>query len=421
MTQLFYRQTMKTSSRISLQFTLRIAVISWILLWILNTVFMFWWIRSETQNVTQYVVLKNLQPHNPFTDSFQRQERVLAFPENAFSPNDFPTFWWIKRLRFFDARWWIVWKSGKYFVLFDVSQNINRQLWLLSISAVSRFTVLLTSFIFGRLFVQRSLRDLRTLAKNIRNRDVTKTNWSLIFWHLPANDEINSIARSIENLESRIQWYYTNLRQFVWNVSHELKTPLMVMRSELDITHRTKNYEELVKNIGNSVWDMQAMVDTLLILTRLQSQDTIKKEKINLYDITQDTAWNLQKKHHHKQMHIHIHDKQQHQQYEANESLIKMLLTNIIDNAWKYAPEKSNIDIHITKDSITVENVWTISKEIIENMRTPFWQADKNRGDGVWIGLSLVKEIIRLHNWDIGYTSTENKVMCTIYFDKTST
>ena len=84
--------------------------------------------RSETQNVTQFVVLKNLQPRNPITDSLQRQERVIAFDESAFRPNDFPAFWGINRLRLLDARRWLVSKSTKYYVLYDVSQNINRQL-----------------------------------------------------------------------------------------------------------------------------------------------------------------------------------------------------------------------------------------------------------------------------------------------------
>ena len=60
------------------------------------------------------------------------------------------------------------------------------------------------SFIFGRFFVRKSLHDLRTLSKKIRASDITKPSGKLRFDHLPENDEINSIARAIENLESRI-------------------------------------------------------------------------------------------------------------------------------------------------------------------------------------------------------------------------
>lgn len=376
---------------------------------------MYWWIKSETQNITQYVVLKNIQPRNPYTDTLQRQERVMAFSDIAFRPEDLATFWGIKRLRLFDGRRWIVWKSSNYYVLFDVSQNINRQLGLLSISAISWSWVVFLSFIFGRFFVRKSLRDLRTLWKKIRSSDITRPNWKLRFDHLPENDEINSIAKSVENLETRILGYYSNLRQFVWNVSHELKTPLMVMSSELDITQRTKQYEEWMKNMKWTVGDMQAMIDALLTLTRLQSQDTIEQKEINFFDIASETVENLEKKYKNKSMQIHFSStSKSYGENMWNEQLVKILLNNIIDNAWKYAPEHTRIHIDISSDKIEIENTWHIWQDIIDNMRTPFWQADKNRWDGVGIWLSLVQEIIRLHKWEIWYSSLDNKVICTI-------
>lgn len=406
---------MKTSSRIALQFTFWIAIISWVLLGILNSVFMYWWIRSETQNITQYVVLKNIQPRNPYTDTLQRQERVMAFSDKTFRPEDLASFWGIKRLRLFDSRRWIVGKSTNYYVLFDVSQNINRQLWLLSISAISWWWVVFLSFIFGRFFVRKSLRDLRKLWKKIRTSDITRPNGELKFDHLPENDEINSIARAIENLESRIMWYYSNLRQFVWNVSHELKTPLMVMSSELDITQRTKQYEEGIKNLKWTVLDMQSMIDALLTLTRLQSQDSIEQKKINIYEIIREAVENLEKKYKNKPMKITFSENiDKNGEIQWNEQLVKIMAHNIIDNAWKYAPEQSWIHITIDGWYIEVENSWNISQDIIDNMRTPFWQADKNRGDGVWIWLSLVAEIIRLHGWWIWYSCINNKVICTV-------
>ncbi len=415
MTNLLYRPQMKTSSRIALQFTLWVAIISGILLAILNTVFMYWWVRSERQNVTQFVVLKNIQPRNPYTDTLQRQERVMAFPDIAFSPHDFPSFWGIKRLRLFDWRRWIVGKSANYFVLFDVSQNINRQIWLLSISTISWLSVVFCSFIFWRFFVEYSLRDLRILSKRVGKRDVSKANWWLTFSHLPEYDEINNIAKSIETLESRIQWYYSNLRHFVWNVSHELKTPLMVMKSEIDITKRTLEYEWFVKKIEENILSMQNMIDTLLMLTRLQSQEAVEKTSVALEEIIKDGVDQQKKKHSSKPMQVHT--KWLENIYiDWNEQLMKIMLNNIIDNAWKYSPEHTRITISYEDDSLKIENAWSISQDIIENMRTPFWQADKNRWDGAWIWLSLVKEIVRLHGWHIAYTSESENVVCKISF-----
>jgi hypothetical protein len=68
-------------------------------------------LRTETQAVNQFVVLKNLQPRNPITDSLQRQERVIAFDEKNFNPNDLSRLWGMTNIRLFDGRWWVVAKS----------------------------------------------------------------------------------------------------------------------------------------------------------------------------------------------------------------------------------------------------------------------------------------------------------------------
>lgn len=417
MAELLYRSTMKTSSRIALQFTLWVAIISWILLGILNTVFMYWWIRSETQNLTQFVVLQNLQPRNPITDSLQRQERVIAFDENIFKPDDFPSFRWIKRFRLFDGRRWILWRSNNYHVLFDVTQNINRQLWLLYISAISRFFVLIWSFVFGRFFVQRSLRDLRNLARNVRHRDVTQATWWLMYNHLPEHDEINSIAKAIDWLEQRIQSHYSHLRGFVWHVSHELKTPLMVMRSDLDLADRTKEYSAISTSLRSSILYMQSMVDTLLTLTRLQSQERVERVPVRIYEIVQETIADLQKKYAGSALHIELVSKANvNDTVPCNESLCRILIANVVDNACKYNKQWGIVTVYLGDDSLRVQNVGDISQDVIDNMRTPFWQADKNRTDWVGIWLSLVKEIVRLHKWEIEYSSNEGVVTCIIHF-----
>lgn len=417
MAELLYRSTMKTSSRIALQFTLWVAIISWILLGILNTVFMYWWIRSETQNLTQFVVLQNLQPRNPITDSLQRQERVIAFDENIFKPDDFPSFRWIKRFRLFDGRRWILWRSNNYHVLFDVTQNINRQLWLLYISAISRFSVLIWSFVFGRFFVQRSLRDLRNLARNVRHRDVTQATWWLMYSHLPEHDEINSIAKAIDWLEQRIQSHYSHLRGFVWHVSHELKTPLMVMRSDLDLADRTKEYSTISTSLRGSIVYMQSMVDTLLTLTRLQSQESIERLPVHIHAVVQETIADLQKKYANSSLHIKLTSKVRSEDtVSCNEALCRILITNVVDNACKYNKQWNSIEVHLSNDVLCVQNTGDISQDIIDNMRTPFRQADKNRTDWVGIWLSLVKEIVRLHKRKVEYSSSDGIISCNIHF-----
>jgi signal transduction histidine kinase len=89
-------------------------------------------------------------------------------------------------------------------------------------------------------------------------------------------------------------------------VSHELKTPLMVMKSELDIAKRTQDYSILDTNMNNTIYDMQSIVETLLTVTRLQAQESIIIDTINLSDTINEIISNLQKKHSEKDIDIEV-------------------------------------------------------------------------------------------------------------------
>jgi signal transduction histidine kinase len=147
----------------------------------------------------------------------------------------------------------------------------------------------------------------------------------------------------------------------------------MVMRSEVDITKRTKEYECFIKNMEENISSMQGMIDTLLTLTRLQAQEVIDKKDISLEDIINDVIAQQKKKHTDKDMKITMEISSENQ-IKANEQLAKIMINNILDNARKYAPAESTIHIAYENNTITVQNTGTISQDIIENMWTPFRQ-----------------------------------------------
>ncbi len=346
-----------------------------------------------------------------------QQERFMALNPDTFSPKEYPSLLWIGNIRFFEERRWIVGRNERFYVAFDVSQNVERQEWLLYMSLFLWLIASGWSFIFGRLFVRRSLRDLNTLVKKLNHRSLDWTNPTLIASHLPANDEINAIATAITWLENRVFAHYQNLRTFVSHVSHELKTPLMVMRSDIDLADRTKNYENAVPSLRTNILDMQHIIETLLTLSRLQAQDSIETTPISIYDTINDAAIALQKKYNDKHITYKIHTTPETENsiiIPANEHLIKILCGNLLDNAWKYSKNDDKIDIHLSNEHIIIKNPGQISEETITQMREPFWQWDKNRTDGMGIGLSIVQNIARIHKRHISYKSIDGQVICTV-------
>ncbi len=449
-----YNIPMKTSSRIALQFTIWIAILSGVLLLFLNGMFLMSWVRSEAQKLAPRLNLppnakliditfktvrkkwgQNIsivsgntlqaqsnnnsqqEPQNlPFFPA--EQERFMALNPANFLPQEYPSLLWIQNIRYFEDRRWIIGRNDKFYIAFDVSQNVDRQEELFYTSLLMWILVSAWSFILGRLFVRRSLRDLTDLIKKLHHRAPDESQDSLIMSHLPQDDEINSIATAIMWLEKRVATHYESLRSFVWHVSHELKTPLMVMRSDIDLADRTKNYEHATHNIRNSITTMQNIIETLLTISRLQSQDTIETTNLSLNEIIHNTCTSLEKKHTDKNIHYSINGDTTHIQW--NEHLTHILFSNLLDNAWKYSKENDTITIDITAHACTITNPGTLSEKSLKHMREPFRQDDKNRTDGIGIWLTLAQNIARIHKRQIDYNNQDNTVICTILFDKTT-
>ena len=81
----------------------------------------------------------------------------------------------------------------------------------------------------------------------------------------------------------------------------------MVMRSDIDLADRTKNYENTIPSLRTNIVDMQHIIETLLTLSRLQAQDNIETTPISIYDTINDAAIALQKKYNDKHITYKIH------------------------------------------------------------------------------------------------------------------
>ena len=86
------------------------------------------------------------------------------------------------------------------------------------------------------------------------------------------------------------------------------------------------------------------------------------------------------------------------------------MITNIIDNAYKYTEEGGSITVKLTdKECIVADTGIGIPAELKEKIRQPFWQADKNRQDGVGLGLSIVQKLGDVLGWSVKVEDNEEK------------
>ena len=212
----------------------------------------------------------------------------------------------------------------------------------------------------------------------------------------------------------------TMRRDFVANVSHELKTPLTsikgfvetLLEGALDDKENSINF---LKIINNHTDRLNTLINDLLDLSHIESKEiVINKERFILANLVDEVMRGFKSQAKKKVVELSS-DLSQELEIIADKSKIEQVLTNLINNAIKYNKEKGFIRVYseqfADKVKIVVEDSGSgIPARDIPRIFERFYRVDKARSrelGGTGLGLSIVKHIIELHSGAIGVESTE--------------
>ncbi len=268
---------------------------------------------------------------------------------------------------------------------------------------------ILTYFISGRAL--KPLNDFtdqieKVTAQNLSNSRLEENNIK----------ELNRLSNSYNQMLSRISDAFEIQKQFTANAAHELKTPLAVMQLQLDLFNSEKHSEtdtlETVRKMSEQCEQLSKTVKTLLNMSELQTvaRDDIIELDALIEEVTADLDPLAQEKN------ITLHTECEPFSMTGSDTLIYRLVYNLTENAIKYnhsggevtiSAEKRNDKIFIT----VADNGNGIPDDMKERIFEPFFRVDKSRSralGGVGLGLSLVKEIVRVHGGTISVKDNTN-------------
>ncbi|HBB03597.1 TPA: hypothetical protein DCZ39_01665 [Patescibacteria group bacterium] len=152
------------------------------------------------------------------------------------------------------------------------------------------------------------------------------------------DDEINRVGEKFNEVLEKIHKQTLSLKDFVTNASHELKTPLMSMSTEIDYANKTKNYEEGLTNLKQQLKGMNALLETLVTITRLETLENLTKEKTDMSKLTETIVSDIQKAHQQKNITLTMHIQKNISKHMNKESR-SIIVKNILENAYKFTPE----------------------------------------------------------------------------------
>jgi len=225
------------------------------------------------------------------------------------------------------------------------------------------------------------------------------------------------IARDVSRLIKVNQMH----SDFVANVSHELKTPLTVLRGYLEIMENNdelpKKFVKPLEQMSLQSVRMQLIVSDLLYLAKLENTNSVvKHELIDVTHIVNTIVETIQplieEKHHKLELDIDYSV-----QITGAQTELHSAFSNLISNAIKYTPENGLIRVHWSHDNnkatFTVrDNGLGIAPQHIDRLTQRFYRVDTDRSresGGTGLGLAIVKHVLQRHNAELEVNSKEGK------------
>ena len=285
---------------------------------------------------------------------------------------------------------------------------------------MTALVVLMISFVATSVTTMRQIKPIREMAQ--ATRCYAEGDFDIRMNDYGRDDEIGELAASFNNMAERLQQTERQRREFIANISHELKTPMTTIAGYtdgiLDGTIPPENEKQYLQIIANESRRLSRLVRRMLDVSQLQAMDPLRNG--NHFDICESmrrVLISMEKKINDRHLDVEADIPDEPILVLGDNDMITQVLYNLLENAAKFAREGSTLYLGVTmmdgKARVTVRNVGDpIPAEELPLLFERFHKSDKSRSedkDGYGLGLYIVKTILQQHKEDISVTS-ENGV-----------
>ena len=270
------------------------------------------------------------------------------------------------------------------------------------------FSLLLISILINYLIARNLWRPFYDSVK-IAGRFDIQSDTPL---NLPGTDinEFNQLNEIFDNMTRKMRDDYLNLKEFGENASHEIQTPLAVIRSKTDLLMQQKNLKKdsinLVKSINEATTRLFKLNQGLLLISKISNQVFHEKKIVSLKRIVENGLENYKEIMELKNIRISIDGKDE-ALVEMNEVLAEVLISNLLSNAVRFNINGGFIKCHIDNMFLTLTNTGLSMTNNPEDLFRRFHKNSENP-QSVGLGLSIVRKITESYGMLITYTCSDN-------------
>jgi len=258
---------------------------------------------------------------------------------------------------------------------------------------------------------------LSTMEK-VNSFEVTR-NESLTLPLETGTTEFNELNKAITELIARINTAYHNQKQFVENASHEMQTPLAIIRSKLELLINqpglTEKNAALIGDIMEANDRLSQMNRTLLLLAKIENNQFPETETVEIAQLLKKILTDF--KNHYDDIPLISATIENTTTVQVNRVLIEVLISNLIKNAIEHNQPTGNINIKLSNNTLLIENtgpeISVAPHELFERFKKGSHQT-KTTG----LGLALVKQICNLYQFEVSYTYSDGWHRVMVIFDQ---
>lgn len=308
-------------------------------------------------------------------------------------------------------------KNG-YYVYFFYLGRTNSDIVVI-LSAIFTFIIVFTLLSLGRInYIINIKRSIKIIAQGQLNHRVP----------LKYRNELKELAEDINYMASELEKEDEKRRTFLTNISHDLRTPLTSILGYLNMIKEEKyedkkEFESYIDKINRKSLFLKSMLDDFFQYSKLSSKDIeFNKEVIYVQELIRQIAEEEAPVFQDKDLQLSLSLTKEPISVKGDGELLVRAVNNLLSNALKYSKKNTvvNIEVYkelIGKDTFSVISISNVPEEQIdeEEIKSFFerlYKKDKSRSkQGSGLGLSIVKEILKIHNGYVEGSIKDGKVV----------
>ncbi|HVI44659.1 MAG TPA: HAMP domain-containing sensor histidine kinase [Chitinophaga sp.] len=272
--------------------------------------------------------------------------------------------------------------------------------------------------ISARLVSHRILRSLRITMKKIENFNVKR---KLTFPHTGTR-ELRELNSFLQKMTDKAVEEYAAIKEFSENASHELQTPLAIIRSKLELLTETDIHEDqaaLISDMQNAIEKLAKINRSLTLLAKLENKEYEVSESIRFCRVAKDVLAAYEDRIEMKNLSVK-NNIDKNIQLKIHPTLADMLMNNLLGNAIRHNVQNGTINITLTQRQLIVSNTG-LPPEIPTDELFQRFKKSNQCSESVGLGLSIVKQICEVSGFKVSYNYSNQLHVLEVEFYPSAT